>query len=94
LITLPLLDPRDPFAARLRQMLWVELCLSEHVSTLRAILDELAIAAEPEVSPLTGLVADHDQLLRQIPEGYSVLRDLAHAQAAAMTEHLEMAAYQ
>ena len=66
-----------------------------HVSTVRAILEELGIAPEPEASPaFAGLTADHEQLLRQIPEGYPLLTDLAHAQAAAMTEHLEMAAYE
>lgn len=121
-MALPLTVPRELLARRLRQMLWVELRLSEevlpglreqahatelqwaferhlletegHVTTLCAVLDELAIPREPEVSSaFTGLVAEHEQLLRLIPEGELLLRDLAHAQAAAMTEHLEMAAY-
>jgi ferritin-like metal-binding protein YciE len=119
----PLTSPRELLAARLRQMLWVELKLSAevlpellehahaddlrhglerhlletqgHVSTLRDILRELEIPAEPEVSPaLQGLVREHEQLVKQILGEDGLLSDLAHAQAAAASEHLEIAAYE
>ena len=65
-----------------------------HVAGLRTVLGELDVAAEPEESPaFKGLMAEHAQLLEQIPDDDSLLRDLAHAQAAAMTELLEVAAY-
>lgn len=118
-----LTDPRELMAARLRQMLWVELRLSEevlpglreqahaadlqyglerhlleteaHVATVREILHELEVPAEPEESrAFEGLVEEHEQLVQHVLEGATLLSDLAHAQAAAMTEHLEMAAYQ
>ena len=117
-----LLSPRDLLAARLRQMLWVELQLSQkvlpklleqahatdlkhgfgrhlretegHVATVRDILEELEVPARPEESPaLQGLLAEHEQLLAQIGGENRLLEDLAHAQAAAATEHLEIAAY-
>jgi ferritin-like metal-binding protein YciE len=118
-----LTSPPELFAARLRQMLWVEVQLSEdvlpklheqahstdlrrafgrhlreterQVTCLRTILHECEVGAEPEESPaFEGLVEEHEQLLEQLPEGDLLLRDLAHAQAAAMTELLEIAAYQ
>jgi ferritin-like metal-binding protein YciE len=118
----PVLSPRDLLAARLRQMLWVELRLSGkvlpelaeqahaidlkhgfgrhlletegHVSTVRGILRELEVPPEPEESQaFEGLVEEHRRLLAQIPQEDSLLRDLAHAGAAAATEHLETAAY-
>ncbi|HEU5215507.1 MAG TPA: DUF892 family protein [Gaiellaceae bacterium] len=118
----PVLSPRDLLAARLRQMLWIELRLSgevlprllelahatdlkhgfgrhlleteSHVSTVRGILRELEAPHEPEESPaFEGLVEEHRQLLEQIPEDDRLVRDLAHAEAAAATEHLETAAY-
>jgi ferritin-like metal-binding protein YciE len=118
-----LTNPRELLAARLRQMLWVELRLSEdvlpelrrdarardlqwaferhiletegHVGALREILHELQVPADPEESPaFQGLVAEHRQLVEQVPDEDALLADLAHAQAAAATEHLEMAAYQ
>jgi ferritin-like metal-binding protein YciE len=118
-----LTSPPELFAARLRQMLWVELQLSEevlpelreqahsidlqraferhlleterHVRCLRTILGECDVPAEPEESPaFKGLVAEHEQLVDQLPEDEPLLRDLAHAYAAAMTELLEIAAYQ
>jgi ferritin-like metal-binding protein YciE len=117
-----LLSPRDLLAARLRQMLWVELRLSEqvlpelleqahatdlkqgfgrhlfetesHVATVREILQELEVPADPEESPaLQGLVREHEELLAQIAGEEQLLEDLAHAQAAAATEHLEIASY-
>ena len=117
-----LLSPRDLLAARLRQMLWVELQLSQkvlpklleqahatdlkhafgrhlretegHGATVRNILEELEVPARPEESPaLQGLLAEHEQLLAQIGGENRLLEDLAHAQAAAATEHLEIAAY-
>jgi ferritin-like metal-binding protein YciE len=119
----PLTNPRELFAARLRQMLWIELQLSAkvlpellehahandlrhglerhlletegHVSTLRGILRELDVPAEPEASPaLQGLVLEHEQLATRIPGEDGLLLDLAHAQAAAASEHLELAAYE
>jgi ferritin-like metal-binding protein YciE len=117
-----LLSPRDLLVARLRQMLWVELRLSEevlpklleqahasdlrhgferhlletecHVTILRSILRELEIPEKPEDSPaFVGLVTEHERLVEQVAGGSELLEDLAHAQAAAATEHLELAAY-
>jgi ferritin-like metal-binding protein YciE len=118
-----LTNPRDLLAARLRQMLWIELQLAEkvlpelreqahapdlqwaferhlletegHVSALRDVLHELQVPADPEASPaFEGLVDERERLVKQVSEGGSLLSDLAHAQAAAATEHLEMAVYQ
>jgi ferritin-like metal-binding protein YciE len=117
-----LISPRDLLAARLRQMLWIELRLSEtvlpelieqahavdlrhgferhlleterHVATVRDILRELDAPAEPEESPaFQGLVREHEELVAQVAGDSPLLEDLAHAEAAAATEHLEMAAY-
>jgi ferritin-like metal-binding protein YciE len=117
-----LTNPPELFAARLRQMLWVELRLSEevlpellerahatdlhhcferhlveterHAGTLRDILHELRVPAEPQETPaLPGLVREHEQLVERISEEDHLLSDLVHAQAAATTEHLEIAAY-
>ena len=119
----PLTNPRELLAARLRQMLWIELQLSEHVlpelraqahapdlqwaferhmletgshvETVREVLRDLELPADPEKSPaFEGLVAEHEQLVKQALEKDHLLNDLAHAQAAAATEHLEMAGYQ
>lgn len=66
----------------------------EHVDAIRDVLHELQAPADPEESPaLKGLVAEHEQLLKKVSEGGPLLADLAHAQAAAATEHLEIAAY-
>jgi ferritin-like metal-binding protein YciE len=66
-----------------------------HAACLRTILNELDVPAEPEESPaLEGLVAEHEQLVEQLPQDDPLLHDLAHAQAAATTELLEVAAYQ
>jgi ferritin-like metal-binding protein YciE len=118
-----LTSPRELFAARLRQMLWVELELARrvlpelaeqahapylrlaferhlleterHVTCLRTVLHESEIPAEPEESPaFKGLVTEHEQVMEQLPRHNPVLRDLAHAQAAATTELLEVAGYQ
>ena len=118
-----LTSPRELLAARLRQMLWIELQLSEkvlpdlreqahapdlkwaferhiletegHVETLREVLQELEVPGDPEESPaFEGLVTEHERLVKQVLEDDHLLSDLAHAQAAAATEHLEMAAYQ
>jgi ferritin-like metal-binding protein YciE len=65
-----------------------------HVSTLRDVLHELQVPADPEESQaFQGLVAEHEQLVKQVAEDGHLLSDLAHAQAATATEHLEMAAY-
>ena len=37
---------------------------------------------------------EHEQLVEQLPQDDPLLRDLAHAHAAAMTELLQIAAYQ
>ena len=119
-----LTNPRELLAARLRQMLWIELQLAEkvlpelrahahapdlqwaferhlletegHVETLREVLRDLEVPADPEESPaFAGLVDEHEQLVKQLlEEDGELLSDLVHAQAAAATEHLEMAAYQ
>jgi ferritin-like metal-binding protein YciE len=118
-----LTNPCELLAARLRQMLWVELRLAQevlpelveqahaidlkngfgrhlletesHVTTLRDVLHDLQVPADPEESPgLKGLVKEHEQLVRQLPDESPLLNDLAHAQAAAATEHLELAAYE
>ena len=66
----------------------------DHVDTLRAVLHELQVPADPQESPaLKGLVKEHEQLVKQLATGESLLSDLAHAQAAAAREHLELAAY-
>ncbi|MGH3048975.1 MAG: ferritin-like domain-containing protein [Gaiellaceae bacterium] len=117
----PITSPRELFATRLRQMLWIELTLADevlpellesahstdlrygfdrhlletrrHVEVVRGVLDELGVHAEPEESPaLQGLVREHEQLVERAGENALVL-DLAHAQGAAATEHLEMASY-
>jgi ferritin-like metal-binding protein YciE len=114
--------PRELFAARLRQMLWIELQLAEevlpqlleqahatelrfgferhlfetrdHVDTLRAILHELHVPADPQESPaLKGLVKEHEQLSKRVSEGGPLVGDLALAQSATAGEHLEIAAY-
>lgn len=116
-------NPRELLAARLRQMLWVELRLSEevlpelveqahsvdlkngfgrhlletesHVTMLRDVLHELQVPADPEESAaLKGLEKEHEQLLKELPDESLLLNDLAHAQSAAATEHLELAAYE
>jgi ferritin-like metal-binding protein YciE len=118
-----LTNPRELLAARLRQMLWVELQLAEkvlpelreqahapdlqwaferhiletesHVEMVREVLRDLEVPADPEESPaFEGLLAEHEQLVKQVAEVGHLLSDLVHAQAAAATEHLEIAAYQ
>ena len=65
-----------------------------HVDTIRDVLRELQVPAEPAESPaLAGLVSEHEQLLGQVSGEGHLLADLAHAQAAAATEHLELASY-
>jgi ferritin-like metal-binding protein YciE len=66
-----------------------------HVATVREALRDLQVPADPEESPaFEGLVKEHEQLVQQTLEERGLLTDLAHAQAAAATEHLEMAGYQ
>jgi ferritin-like metal-binding protein YciE len=115
-------NPRELLAARLRQMLWIELRLSEkvlpelreqahasdlrwaferhlletdgHVSTVRDVLQELQVPADPEESPaFQGLLAEHEELMKRLPDEDALLADLALTQSACATEHLEMAAY-
>ena len=66
-----------------------------HASTVRDVLGDLHLPAEPEESPsFCGLVTEHEQLLGRVAEGDHLLADLAHAVAALATEHLELATYQ
>jgi ferritin-like metal-binding protein YciE len=66
-----------------------------HVSTVRDVLADLRVPAEPEESPgFRGLVAEHEQLVGRVAEDDHLLRDLAHAVSALATEHLELAAYE
>ena len=66
-----------------------------HVSTVRDVLGDLRVRAEPEESPgFRGLVAEHQQLVGRVEDGDRLLLDLAHAVAALAAEHLELAAYE
>jgi ferritin-like metal-binding protein YciE len=65
-----------------------------HVTTVRDVLDELHLPAEPEESPaFRGLVAEHEQLAGRCSES-PLMADLAHAVAALAAEHLELATYE
>ena len=65
-----------------------------HVRTVRRLLSQLEVHAEPEESPaLAGLVAEHRQLVKRLGAQGHVVLDLAHAEAAAATEHLELSSY-
>lgn len=67
----------------------------DHVETVRDVLGDLRVPAEPEESPgFRGLVAEHEQLVGRVAEGDHLLTDLAHAVAALATEHLELATYE
>ena len=64
-----------------------------HVRTVRDVLADLDLPAEPEESPaLRGLVAEHEQLAERCES--PVMCDLAHAVAALAAEHLELATYE
>ena len=118
----PITAPHELLAARLRQLLWIELKLAdevlpqfrdasfstdlgyaferhqleteEHVQVLRRVLSQLEVHAEPEASPaLEGLAKEHEQLVKRLPAGDHLLLDLAHAEAASATEHLELTSY-
>lgn len=66
----------------------------DHVDTVRDVLDDLHVPAEPEESPgFRGLVAEHEQLVARCADGH-LMTDLAHAVAALATEHVELAAYE
>jgi ferritin-like metal-binding protein YciE len=66
-----------------------------HASTVRDVLRDLDVPAEPEESPgLRGLMAEHEQLVGRVAEDDHLLSDLAHAVAALATEHLELASYE
>lgn len=66
-----------------------------HVATVRDVLDDLHVPAEPDESPsFCGLLAEHEQLVGRVAEGDHLLTDLAHAVAALATEHLELATYE
>jgi len=65
-----------------------------HVSVLRDVLGDLEMPGGPEESPaFKGLAKEHERLVEQVPDESPLLNDLVHAQAAAATEHLELAAY-
>jgi ferritin-like metal-binding protein YciE len=65
-----------------------------HVRTVRGVLDDLDLPAEPEESlAFRGLVAEHEQLAARCSES-PVMGDLAHAVAALAAEHLELATYE
>lgn len=64
-----------------------------HVRTVRDVLADLDLPAEPEESPaFRGLVAEHEQLADRCES--PVMCDLAHAVAALAAEHLELATYE
>ncbi len=64
-----------------------------HVRTVRDVLDDLHLPAEPDESPaFRGLVAEHEQLAERCES--PVMCDLAHAVAALAAEHLEVATYE
>ncbi|HZT52870.1 MAG TPA: DUF892 family protein [Gaiellaceae bacterium] len=66
-----------------------------HADALRDVLPELRAPADPEQSPaLQGILEEHGRLLKRLRGEGRLLSDLAHAQAAAATEHLELAAYE
>ena len=66
-----------------------------HVSTVRDVLGDLRVPAEPEESPgFRGLVTQHEQLVGRVAEDDHLLSDLAHGVAALATEHLELATYE
>jgi ferritin-like metal-binding protein YciE len=66
-----------------------------HVSTVRDVLGDLRVSAEPEESlGFRGLIEEHRQLVGRAPEDDPLLADLAHAVAALAAEHLELAAYE
>jgi ferritin-like metal-binding protein YciE len=66
-----------------------------HVETVRDVLGDLRVPAEPEESPgFRGLVEEHAQLVGRVSEDDHLLTDLAHAVAALATEHLELATYE
>lgn len=65
-----------------------------HAQTLNEILSDLQTYAEPEKSPaFLGLVFEHEALVKRIESEGHLVSDLVHAEAAASTEHLEIAAY-
>lgn len=66
-----------------------------HVDTVRDVLDDLHVPAEPaESAGFRGLVEEHEQLVGRVAGGDHLLADLAHAVAALATEHLELATYE
>ena len=66
----------------------------KHAVAVGDILADLGADTTPEESPaLLGLVAEHEQLMARIEAPGHLVSDLAHAAAAAATEHLEMSAY-
>ena len=66
-----------------------------HAATVRDVLGDLRVSAEPEEDPgFRGLVAEHEQLVGRVAEDDHLLTDLAHAVAALATEHLELATYE
>jgi ferritin-like metal-binding protein YciE len=67
----------------------------EDVTTVRDILRDLGVPADPEESPgFHGVVEEHRQVVGRIADDDPLLADLADAVAAVTTEHLEVAAYE
>lgn len=64
-----------------------------HAEALQRLIASVGLQPEPEESPaFASLVAEHERLVEVAGEDV-LLRDLVHAQAAAATEHLELANY-
>ncbi|HET7568734.1 MAG TPA: DUF892 family protein [Gaiellaceae bacterium] len=64
-----------------------------HVEALQRLVASVGLRPEPEESlAFAGLVAEHERLVEAAGDD-PLLLDLAHAQSAAATEHLEMASY-
>jgi ferritin-like metal-binding protein YciE len=67
----------------------------QHVRILQRALHLLGQGAEPVESPaLTGLEAEHDELMRIVDQGREDVVDLMHAEVIAAGEHQELAAYE
>src|SRR5262249_46235957 len=66
-----------------------------HISTVRELLGDLRVPAEPQQSPgFRGLSEEHRELVGRVADDDRLLVDLAHAVAALAAEHLELAAYE
>lgn len=85
----------DAHQADLREKLGRHLLETErHVEALQRLMASVGIRPEPEESlAFAGLVAEHERLVEAAGDD-ALLLDLAHAQAAVATEHLEAASYE